>query len=495
MSKEIDGFVIYNRYKNKNKAFAVVSNDYECNAKSSNIPNKLKEYIVPIEDKRFYEHNGIDLRGISRALLRNLINMKILEGGSTISQQLARNLLRDNNRTILRKLRETKKAIFLENNFTKDEILNLYFDNVYFGKNIRGIRTASLYYFDKEPEKLNNYEIIYLITILRGPNFYVNNVDKAYNRMKILSNLLYQNQNINRNQLTKLNRKKINSESNVIIPIKKDIIPYIVKNINFNKKTIDSTLNPSFQNFANQIVKDSKYPLSVIIIKNKKVVGFSSYYGSDYPFIFKSNVGSTLKPFLFYLAKKNGIDNTEKFNAHQNNLNWNVREVTWTNKKLNLKEALFYSNNNSFINIVDKIGLEKSLNFLSKILNIPYKDLFPSSILGATKNGISLYQLALLYNQFLSEGIDKEKRELMNVLNLIFKSKINIDIENVFLKTGTTNDNDERLAIIHQADLTFAFLRNENPLNDHSKDGSFLLQIKQSLLSFFKTSKEHKWIS
>ena len=150
MNDEIDGFVIYNKSENKSKAFAVVSENYECNAKFSNLPNQFKKFIVPIEDKRFFKHNGIDFRGISRAILRNSINLKVLEGGSTISQQLARNILRDNSRTIYRKIKESYKAINLENSFSKDEILNLYFDNVYFGKNLRGVRTASIFYFDKD---------------------------------------------------------------------------------------------------------------------------------------------------------------------------------------------------------------------------------------------------------------------------------------------------------------------------------------------------------
>lgn len=494
MNKEIDGFVIYNKLNNNSKAFAVVSDNYECIAKSSKIPSKFKEFIVPIEDKRFFEHKGVDYRGITRALVRNFLNMKVLEGGSTISQQLARNILRENSKTLNRKIKETLKALELENKFSKDEILNLYFDNVYFGKNIRGVRTASLCYFGKEPKALNHSEILYLVTILRGPNYYIDNIEKAYNRMKLLSNLLYENQRINTNQLTKINKRKIHISNNKIVSIRKSSIPFIIESINFKKKTILSTIIPSFHNFAHQFVKDSIYPTTVIIIKNKKVVGFSSYYGSDYPFLFKSNVGSTLKPFIFYFAKKVGIDNYEKFNARKNNLNWDVREASWVKPQLNLEEALFHSNNNSFINISDKIGINETLEFLSNTLNIPSDELFPSAILGATKNGISLYQLALIYNSFLSENIDSEKHELMKVLNKIFKSKINLDIENVFLKTGTTNDNDERLAIIHHADTTFAFLRNNNPENDYSKDGNIFKQLKTAFVSFFKLQKEYRWI-
>ncbi|WP_162989976.1 biosynthetic peptidoglycan transglycosylase [Chryseobacterium sp. 6424] len=193
MDKNFDGFVIYTKTNNKNKAYAIVSENYECKAETSKIPEKFKKYIVPIEDKRFYNHNGIDLKGTTRALLRNFANLKVLEGGSTLSQQLARNLLKDNSKTLIRKIRETLIAFKLEYKYSKDEILNLYFNNVYFGKNLRGVRSASLFYFDKEPEKLNTNEIVFLITILRGPNYYLNNIEATIRRKNMLSELLYKN--------------------------------------------------------------------------------------------------------------------------------------------------------------------------------------------------------------------------------------------------------------------------------------------------------------
>lgn len=494
MNTDFEGFVVYNKVNNKKKAFAVVSEGYECKAEISNIPKKFKDYIVPIEDKRFYNHIGIDIKGTTRAFLRNFVNMKVLEGGSTISQQLARNLLKNNSKTLNRKIKESIKAVKLEYNYSKDDILNLYFNNVYFGKNLRGIRSASLYYFDKEPEKLCNKEILFLITILRGPNYYLNNIETTKKRMQMLSNLLLQNHEINYNQHKKISRGKLEIGNNKISVIRKTAIPFISEKIDLKRKSIISSLIPNFQNFAEKFVEDSKYPTSVIIIKNQKIIGFSSFYGSDYPFVFKSNVGSTLKPFIYYFAKKNGIDNSEKFDAYKNSLDWKVREASFVNSKLNIDDALFCSNNNSFINIANKVGINETLDFLSKILGFSSDEVFPSTILGATKNGISLFQLTLTYNKFLTHNIDSDKRDLMRVLNKIFIKKLNIKIDNAFLKTGTTNNNNERLAIIHHADTTYGFLRNENPENDYSKDGNIFKQIKRSFYSFIKPPKEYKWI-
>lgn len=495
MKKNFEGFVIYNKINNKNKAYAVVSENYECKAETSKIPEKFKEFIVPIEDRRFYNHKGIDIKGTTRALLRNFANMKVLEGGSTISQQLARNLLRDNSKTLIRKIRETLIALKLEYNYSKDEILNLYFNNVYFGKNLRGVRSASLFYFDKEPEKLSHNEIVFLITILRGPNYYLNNLEATNKRMNMLSEILLKNKKLNKNQYSKFNKRNTIVGNNKINILRNSTIPFISESIDVKKKSIISTLNPHYQNFAENFVKESKYPTSVVIIKNKKVIGFYSYYGSDYPFIFKSNVGSTLKPFIYYYAKKNGIESNQKFSSYKNNLGWNVREATLVSPKLSIDEALFHSNNNAFINISNSIGVENTLNFLSNTIQISPDEVFPSTILGATKNGISLFQLTLAYNEFLTENIDNEKKQLMKILNKIFKSKLKLNIENAFLKTGTTNNNDERLAIIQHADTTFGILRNENPINDYTKEGNMFQEIRRFIVSLFKQQpKEYKWI-
>lgn len=494
MKNDFDGFVIYNKVSKNNEVFAVVSENHECKAISTTIPKKFKEFIIPIEDKRFYTHNGIDLRGTTRALIRNFLNNKILEGGSTISQQLARNLLNDNSKTLQRKIKETWKAIKLENYFSKDEILDLYFNNVYFGKNFRGIRTASLHFFDKEPEKLSNKEILFLITILRGPNFYLNNIESTNNRFKMLSKLLFENKRISLNQYRKIRNKKVEICNNKISIVRNEVIPFITEKINQKEKKIISTLSHFYQNFAENFVKISKYPTSVIIIKNEKVIGFSSYYGSDYPFLFKSNVGSTLKPFIYYFAKKKGITNSIKFESYSNSLGLNIKEASLVNQKLNIDEALFYSNNNSFINISERIGMDETLNYIKDIFEFSEEEIFPSTILGATKYGISLFQLTLAYNKFLSHNIDNNKKDLLNVLNKIFKTKLNIDIENAFLKTGTTNQNKERLAIIHHAEITYGFLRNENLENDSSKEGNIFQNIRKAFIKIIETPKDYKWI-
>src|SRR5690606_13850404 len=180
-----------------------------------------------------------------------------------------------------------------------------------------------------------------------------------------------------------------------------------------------------------------------------------------------------LKPFLYCHLRENGISEFQRFDALKNNLDWEVREVGYYKSQLNIQEALFYSNNNSFLNAVSKVGLESSLKFLSEIFNKPETDFFPSSVLGATKSGISLYELAIAYSSYFNPtSLSDTKTECLSILNKVFYEKLGLKIENAFLKTGTTNDNKERYAVLGNADLVYAFLRNENELNDFSKEGS-----------------------
>lgn len=495
METEFDGYVIYCKDAEKEIPFGVVSEDFECRAESNFIPSDLKKFLVQIEDQRFYEHYGIDFKAITRAFCENIKAGKITQGGSTITQQLARNILKQNNKTISRKLKEIIKAINLEINFSKEEILDLYFNNIYFGGNLRGIRTAGLYYFGKELSRLNQSEILYLLTIIRGPNYYIKRTDIAEKRYKLLNKILQERNLISKNRGKKNLRARIYLKCNQLQTVRNASVPFITHSSDTRSKSLISTIDLKIQIFSKQFVAESKYPVSIIAIRQGKVVGFASSYGTDYPFTFKSNVGSTLKPFLYCFFRDNGITPFEEFNAFNNSLNWKVREVLYLKPLLNLQEALYYSNNNTFLNAASKVGVDSSLKFLSDIFGSPKAEFYPSSILGATRKGISLYELALAYSNFFTTGILTEnKNECLAILNRIFYEKIGFNIESAFLKTGTTNNNKERFAVLGDPELTFAVLRNENNIKDNSKEGSFINQISRSFYTFFRDKKNFVWI-
>jgi len=122
------------------------------------LPPHLPLAVLAVEDRRFYQHGGVDLRGLLRASLANLRAGRIVQGGSTITQQLAKNLFLTSERTLKRKIQELLLALWLERKFTKDQILSLYLNRVYLGAGTYGVDAAARRYFDKPAAEVNLYE-------------------------------------------------------------------------------------------------------------------------------------------------------------------------------------------------------------------------------------------------------------------------------------------------------------------------------------------------
>ncbi len=137
---------------------------------AAKLPDHVREAFLAIEDRRFYSHWGIDPRGIARAAFANLGSGGVRQGGSTITQQLAKNAFLDSDRTAARKIREVLIAFWLEAWLSKDEILSRYLSNVYFGDNVYGLRAASKHYFGREPEKMNIGQAAMLAGLVKAPS-------------------------------------------------------------------------------------------------------------------------------------------------------------------------------------------------------------------------------------------------------------------------------------------------------------------------------------
>ena len=137
------------------------------------IPQIMKDAIVAIEDRRFYEHQGVDFEGIARAAYKDLQAGKIVEGSSTITMQLVGSLYLDrNNITFTRKFQEAALAWQMESEMSKDEILDLYLNTIYFGANAYGVEAATRTYFDKEPSQLTLPEAALLAGLPQAPTAY-----------------------------------------------------------------------------------------------------------------------------------------------------------------------------------------------------------------------------------------------------------------------------------------------------------------------------------
>lgn len=154
----------------------------ESYSKIENLPKTYINAVIAVEDHRFYEHHGIDLIAINRAIIHDVKNKNLNEGGSTITQQLAKNIYFTQEKKLERKIAEILMAFKLEKELKKDEILELYFNTSYFGRGYYNVKDASNGYFNKEPAQMNDYESTLLAGIPNAPSIYSTNDELARQR-------------------------------------------------------------------------------------------------------------------------------------------------------------------------------------------------------------------------------------------------------------------------------------------------------------------------
>ena len=157
------------------------------------LPQNLADAVIAVEDRRFYSHFGIDLIGTARAMMSNIRAGRVVQGGSTITQQLAKNLFLSPERTYRRKAQEVLLALWLENRYSKDEILALYLNRVYFGAGAWGAEAASRRYFSKPADELSIGEAALLAGLLKAPSRYAptNDARRASVRATVVLDLMY----------------------------------------------------------------------------------------------------------------------------------------------------------------------------------------------------------------------------------------------------------------------------------------------------------------
>lgn len=182
----VSSFIIFNGYNMYKNAISEVSLDKKVSnirndvnfVKIEDVPKYYEEAIIAVEDHRFKEHGAIDIISIGRALVSNIQAKELNEGGSTITQQVAKNLYFITEKNfVYRKIAEIFLAFDLENNYSKDEILELYFNTIYFGEGYYGVKEASKGYYKKEPKDLSLYEASMLAGIPNAPSVYAPSVN------------------------------------------------------------------------------------------------------------------------------------------------------------------------------------------------------------------------------------------------------------------------------------------------------------------------------
>ena len=136
------------------------------------VPEIYYKALVAVEDRRFYKHNGFDIIGSARAIYNDIKAWELLEGGSTISQQLAKNLYFPQDNTLQRKIAEIFMAMKIEHEYEKEDVLEFYVNGIYYGSGYYSIYDASVGYFDKEPKDMTDYECTLLVGIPNAPSIY-----------------------------------------------------------------------------------------------------------------------------------------------------------------------------------------------------------------------------------------------------------------------------------------------------------------------------------
>lgn len=175
------GVFIYQGYEDYKEAIAETSIEEKINEikkenpnyiEYENLPEDYINAIVAVEDRRFFDHHGIDLISIARAVIKDIQTMSLAEGGSTITQQLAKNTYFTQKKELTRKVAEIFMAFEYEKSCTKEEILELYVNTIYFGDGYYCVYDAAHGYFDKEPQDMNLYESTLLAGIPNAPSVY-----------------------------------------------------------------------------------------------------------------------------------------------------------------------------------------------------------------------------------------------------------------------------------------------------------------------------------
>lgn len=424
----------------------------------------LIDCLIATEDRDFYSHNGVSIKSLGRAALATITGKK--QGGSTLTMQLCKNLFLTPEKTLERKFNEIKLAIDVEKKFSKDEILLLYVNTVYWGRNVYGIWAASKEYFNKSPNELTLSESALLIGLLKGPTYYdpVKKAQKALERRnEVLHNLLEVNKltqkryDILKKEPLKLNLRQPFGLHFVELVRKKtiDLLKLQNKTIESGPYKIYTTLNAKIQRAAeksinskiNELSKTNKDLQTALVSletetgKVKAMIGGnekSQSAGLNRAFQIKRQAGSSFKPIMYAQMLQEGFtlgsplpDSIITYNKGKQN-EWTPKNYydKAENKEFSMKYSITKSLNlPAAYSIMNLTSPEKVMNFAKQIgFQSPILPL-PSIALGAVET--NPLEMAKVFSVFASQGINvqiyyiESIRELNN--NIIYRNVPKVD--------------------------------------------------------------------
>lgn len=398
---------------------------YGQSIKYEQLPKYLIDAVIVTEDRRFFNHFGIDYKGITRALVENIRAKKVVQGGSTITQQLAKNLFLTPERSITRKIHEAILSIWLEFRFTKEQILSIYLNRVYLGSGTYGVQAASEKYFNKKVEELNLYECALIASLLKAPSRYnpISNAKLSDERTKKVLINMYKNQIINLNDLENT-RKKKSYKIEFLEPPKSTryFIDWLLPRVRSYMGEIEedlivrTTLDLELQRQAEESLQiiSKKYKSanqSAIVALDfnggiLSMIGGKDYGDSQFNRVSQAQrqPGSAFKLFVYLSALEHGFKPDDKvFDSEISIGEWSPQNY----KKeflgeVTISEAFEKSINTVAVKVSEKVGREKviskakSLGISSQLINSP------SVALGTSE--VNLLELTGAYNIVANGG-------------------------------------------------------------------------------------------
>lgn len=456
-----EGRLLANTFKDENREYV----------KYDDIPARVIEGLVAIEDTQFFEHWGINPDAISRAMIKNLKAGGFVEGASTLTQQLIKNLTLTREKKLMRKIKEALLAIRLETILTKEEILERYLNHTYFGHGYYGIKTAAKGYFNKDLYELSLKEIAILVGLPRAPSFY----DPTRNLQVSLARA---NQVITRldtlGWITKEQYEEAINETPTIHnqTLTKNVAPYAidyaisqlindVPDIIYGGYKVYLTIDLDAQEMANdsikrayeealkrdlEIRKNSKDPdnnpytkeLNAAMITMESSTGkiLAMVGGVDYnqsvfnrAFQSKRQAGSAIKPFLYQTALNEGYNPASQLFDISRTYNYTVGGVQkkWQPKNyggnfqgiVTLRDSLTQSRNLSTLNLVTDVGVGVVTNDLK---TYGFKDIVDNLSITLGSMSVSLVEFSEAYSTFANNGTQVKPYIVEQIVNKDGKS-------------------------------------------------------------------------
>ena len=454
-------------YDNENKIiYTTASAEHRLPVKMDKIPKHVRAAFVSIEDNRFYEHSGIDYRGTFRAFISNLKGEEV-QGGSTITQQLAKNAFLTQERTISRKIKEAFLARQMENKYTKDEILNMYLNQIYFGEGAYGVESASLTYFGKHVQDIDLAEAATLAAIPKSPNYYdpMENPKANKERRDIVLDQMVKYGHITQADAAKAKAENVKIRKEETDGKKKDLRSYFFDYI--CQQVIDkygadmlykgglkiyTTLDSSMQAKAERAIRylpdiwtddpdhltQPQVGLVALDPTNgyiKAMIGGRGQDKFNRAVLAQRQPGSSFKAFVYLTAMDNGLNAATMVDDKPLKIGgWQPQNAGGGfHGTVTFRTALSRSFNIPAIRVALRVGTDKVMR-MAKACGItslveegPYTDNNPAMALGGLTKGVSPLEMAEAYGTIANNGVLNQPVSIIKILDrngkIIFEHK------------------------------------------------------------------------